>query len=173
MEVQIGFLRDIPHNAPIIITARLQKVPVAQVRVSGQAGTVARQWIEFDAISAIEISSGPAVLVELSYVPVADGSLAGWQDVPNFRYPMPLPVIHPNYPCNAGAINQASAEAMALRRILYGPSGHWAGANFTDLHGELVKLVVGGPTATPMADRFTRRPRRHLNLPCRSSIHWT
>ena len=98
VEVQIGLLRDIPHNAPIIITARLQQVPVAQVRVSGQAGTVAKQWIEFDAISSIEISSGPAVLVELSYVPVADGSLAGWQDVPNFRYPMPLPVIHPDYP---------------------------------------------------------------------------
>ena len=158
VEAQIGLLQDISDSAPLTITAWLQQVPVAQVRVSGQAGTVAKQWIEFDAISSIEISSGPAVLVELSYVPVADGILAGWQDVPNFRYPMALPVIHPDYPCNTGAINQASAEAMALPRILYGPSRTWAGANFADLHGELVKLVVGGPTATPMSDRFTPPP---------------
>jgi hypothetical protein len=132
MEVQIGLLRDIPHNAPITITARLQQVPVAQVHVSGQAGTMVmlRPPIEFDAISAIAFSSGPAVLLGLSYVPVSDGILARWQGVPNFPYPisgsgkstlldavMPLPVIHPDYPCNTGAINQASAEAMALPKM--------------------------------------------------------
>ncbi len=100
VEMTLGLRQDIASTAAITITAFLQgsnpakKAPVAQVRISGKAGDLIDvPPLEFDAISSIEISTGSAVLTSLSYIPVAGGQLAGWQDVPNFPYPMCLPVL--------------------------------------------------------------------------------
>src|SRR6266516_2352127 len=119
VEMSIGLRQDVPPTAPMTITAFLhgsnpaQKAPVAQVHISGKAGDrIDVPALEFDAISAIEFSSGPAVLTSLSYIPVAGSQLSGWQGVPNFPYPLCLPVMHPDYPCDPGAVNKSAAEAM-------------------------------------------------------------
>lgn len=153
--VRIGFLQQ----AEIKITASFKKIPVAQVDVKGQAGQNLTVPLEFDAISAIEFSPGEAVLLELRFVPVASGDLVGWLPVPNFPYPMCLPVANAKkYPCSGAPANQSAAEKMALDRVLYGLPGNWAGANFTDLHDQLLNLVDGGPGSTPMAERITPPP---------------
>src|SRR3972149_5605051 len=129
VKVRIGFLQDTEIKITAILGGKAAgtnvSAPVAQVRVKGQAGKDETVLIEFDAISCINISSGPAVLIELSFLPVTEGHLSGWQKVPDFPYPMSLPVIHKDYPCNKGAINQAKAEKIALDRILYGKVSDW------------------------------------------------
>lgn len=138
----------------ITVTALLENQPVGQVVVSGQPGQIATATLEFDAISAIELSSGPAALVDICYVPVSQNATAGWELLHDFSYPLCLPVTHPDYPCSGNApVDPVAAEGQALSRVVYGPPGDWAGSPFGELHDQLLKLVTGGPGSTPMADR--------------------
>ena len=161
IEARIGFLQDTEINATAFASESTtnpsgKKTQVAQASVRGQAGQVATVSPEFDAISAVEFSPGQAVLLELKFLAVSNGALAGWQPVPGFPYPMSMPIIHPDYPCNTGTPNLPAAEAMALGRITYGQTQEWSGINFANLHDQLLKLVDGGiGSAAPMAERFT------------------
>lgn len=166
VKLRIGFLQDTEIKITAIFAGKAAdtnvSAPVAQVIVKGQAGKDETVLIEFDAISGINISSGPAVLTELSFRPVTEGNLPGWVEVPNFPYSMSLPVIHKDYPCNKGAINQRKAEKIALNRILYGDASDWedwAAENFEDFHYQLLRLVEGGPhRKQSMANKFTPPP---------------
>ncbi len=144
-----------PGDQPAItVTAFLENQPVAQAVVSGQAGQIMTALLEFDAISAIELTSGPAALVELCYVPVSQNAAAGWELLSDFSYPLCLPVTHPDYPCSGNApVDPVAAEGRALSRVVYGLPGDWSGQPFADLHEQLLRLVSGGPGSTPMADR--------------------
>lgn len=129
-------------------------VQVDQETITGQPGAVISALLETDAISLIEIDSGDAALVDICYEPVFRDALVGWEPLQKFDAPLCLPVTHPDYPCSGGsAIDAVAAEARALGRILYGASSDFAGAPFSALHQELLKLVVGGPGSLPMADR--------------------
>ena len=122
--------------------------------VRGEPGQIAAASLSFDAISAIELTSGPAALVDLCYVPVSQNAGSGWTIVPGFPYPLCLPVTHPDYPSSGNQpVNEAAAQTLALSRVLYGPSTPFAGAPFKDLHEQLIELVVGGPGDVPMASR--------------------
>jgi len=129
-------------------------VQVDQVNVIGQPGDIVSVTLEADSISVIEIDSGPAALIDICYEPVLRDARARWGLLQDLESPLCLPVTHPDYPCSGGgAINLVAAEGRALSRIQYGSAPDWAGAPFSELHQELLKLVVGGPGSTPMAVR--------------------
>lgn len=155
VEVQLGFRAE----AKIEVAALLGDVPVVQGLASGGAGDVVSLILEFDAITAVEIQSGPAALIELCAVPVAQEATQDWQPLPDFPYPLCLPLTHPDYPCSGGApVDLGAAESVALGRVLYGAAADWAGLPFNALHDQLLELVVGGPASTPMADRSIAVP---------------
>jgi len=137
----------------VVVTGFLGDVPVVSTTVSGGPGTIAVATLQFDTITAVQCSSADASLIELCCLPIARGARGGWEICPNFPAPLCLPITHPDYPCSGNApVNEPAAQARALARISYGPKAPWA-ASFSDLHDELLDLVVGGPTSTPMADR--------------------
>lgn len=104
-------------------------------------------------MSAVELSSGPASLVDLGFVPVSDDATSPhW--VPLFSSALCLPVAHPNYPCPGAPSTKTDAETMALNRIRYGSSNVWQGDNFSALFDQLSEMVKDGPLgATTMAQQ--------------------
>lgn len=148
------FAFNVGPVSKIQVTALFEDTQVAGTTVSGQPGQVVSASFEADAITAIEISPGPAALVDVCFSPVSQDATRGWELVPGFPYPMCLPVTHPDYPCSGGKpVNLAAAEALALGRVRYGPAANWGGQNFANLHDTLLELVVGGPAGIPMAAR--------------------
>lgn len=141
-------------KAKILVTALLWGVPVAQTVVSGLPGEVVTASLEYDTISAIRFSSGPAALVDLCFVTVNENIGKGWEPVPDFPQPLSLPVAHSDYPCPGAPVTQTQAEGMAVSRILYGDPAYW-GSRFNDLHEQLRLLVVDGPPpyGLPMYER--------------------
>jgi hypothetical protein len=106
-----------------------------------------------DAIDEIQLSSGPARLIDVCTVPLSDGNGDDWQPVPNFPQPMCLPVFHPDYPCNPGTANEQASRDLALPRISYGSLDHWtSGNNFSEFHQTLVEIVSGGPSNKAVTD---------------------
>ncbi|MDQ0078268.1 hypothetical protein [Arthrobacter oryzae] len=148
VEVTIAFRTD----AEIAVTAYLQHMPVTGAVLKGTAGDVVRHELTFDAISRVEVSGGPARLLDLRYVAVMSGILAGWTAVPGFPYPLTLPVSHPDYPANPSSVDEAAARTRGTGRVMYG-THDWSGTTFAELHKELIDLVRGGPAGPPMADR--------------------
>ena len=129
------------HGGLVILETTAHGVP-------GQVVTVA---LDADAITAIEVSGGEAALIDLCFFFVSQNATAGWEFVPDFKAPMCLPVMHPQYPCSPQPTSEAVSQAMALGRIRYGPSAAWAGEPFSELHAQLLDLVQDGPAGVPMA----------------------
>jgi hypothetical protein len=158
-QIHVGFRQPSAGGDPNVqfslgVTAFLDDQPVGQAVVTGQAGQLAAASIAFDAISAIEVASGPASLIDICYIPVSQSATIGWQAIPEFSYPLCLPMTHPDYPCSGNLpVNPGAAEARALGRVVYGSPAAWGGAPFADLHEQLTKLVEGGPGSVPMASR--------------------
>lgn len=117
VEVRIGFI----DKADLTVTAQLWGIPIAEQVVSGNPGDVVTALFEYDSITEINISSGPAVLIDVCYVLVAQDAQRDWAEVPNFDYPMRLPLTHPNYPCTPTRPEDlAASRDLARRRIHYG-----------------------------------------------------
>lgn len=137
------------------VTAFAEDCPVAEEWVTGNPGQVVTASLEADMIGAVSLTSGPAALVDLCFVPAFQDIAAGWEPVPEFPQPLCLPVAHSDYPCPGRPPTQAQAEDMAVARISYGYFSQWRGGPFTDLHGHLETLVDGGPPpmGQPMALR--------------------
>lgn len=148
--VAIGFRQ----NTSVNVTALWGETPVVQTRLSGQAGSSAGVILEFDRITAVEIGPGAAALLSVFLVPALQDVFTGWELVPAFPYPLCLPVAHPDYPCINAPATIESAEALALSRVLYGAAENWAGQAFENLHDQLLRIVEGGPSSTPMVDRL-------------------
>jgi hypothetical protein len=145
--VEIGFRQD----AEVELTALLQQVPVASVRVRGQAGSVERAVVKADAISELRIAGAPAALVALGFIASSADATAGWQPVPKVTYPLELPVAHPDYPLRQATV--ADARSLATGRVRYGSASFWTASRFGAVHGELEKLVDGGLSGAPMASK--------------------
>lgn len=125
IDLRIGFRQD----AQIRVSAFAGDTTSAQVTVWGQAGDIKSARLESDAISDVELSGGPAALVELRFVPVAENATVGWEPLPDFPYPMSMPLTHPDYPCGgARSEDLAAARALAGGRILYGDPNQFTGA---------------------------------------------
>ena len=116
VDVILGFHDD----ARIKIKALLSKIPVAEIVVSGNQHQIKTATIEFDAIDAIVIDGGPAALIDVCVVLVTDEATKGWEPLPEFKYPLLLPIFHPDYPLAAGAEDLEAARQLARARILYG-----------------------------------------------------
>lgn len=158
VQVEIGFRQD----SEVTLTAFLEQIPVTSKKVKGQRGQVVSEEINFDAISAIEMSPAPAAVVSLGFYAVTDAPLAGWQPVPDFPapglpatapYPLCLPVAHADYTCPGAPGTAVDAENMALSRVRYALPPNWTSARFADLHASLQALVVGGHSGSSMASK--------------------
>lgn len=148
--ISIGFRSD----GVVILTGLSLGVPFHRIRVRGRAGQIVKMPLDFSLITGLELSRGPASLVDVCVIPVDQGANSGWTPVPKFPQAMGLPVLHPNYPCNGQRpIDEAASEEIALSRVAYGDPGLWAGTPFQSLHGELLHLVMDGPGGPTMASR--------------------
>lgn len=116
-EVRIGFT----GQADLIVTGLLWGVPVVEMLVSGKPGDIITTVLEYDSITEVRISSGPAALIDVCYVLVTDDARRDWATIPGFDYPMRLPLTHPNYPCTPTRPEDlAASRDLARRRIHYG-----------------------------------------------------
>ena len=137
-----------------VVEALLGGIPVARTVLAGKPGEIKKATLEFDSISAVEFSSGAAVVIDLCFVPVAQDITHGWEPLPDFPYPLCLPVDHPDYPCKGPDGGPIDARKEVRERVLYGDPDRWLGEGFGDFQEQLEKLVEDGPEATSMADRF-------------------
>lgn len=124
---------------------------ILETTAQGAPGQVVSVALEADSITGIEVSGGEAALIDVCFYFVSQNATSGWELVPDFKAPMCLPVMHPQYPCSPQPTSEAVSQALALGRIRYGPSAAWAGEPFSELHAQLVDLVEDGPAGVPMA----------------------
>lgn len=129
--------------------------PVASAALSSGAGGIATAMLTADRMDRIEISGGPAMLLDLCFVPVDHEAGEGWGLIPGFAYPLCLPTAAPGYACKGRPATQAQAESMALSRIRYGSPAPWSGSRITQLRGVLDSLATNPPTVggRKMVDR--------------------
>jgi len=136
---------EAPGRQEVPVRAVLQGITVGATTVAGGPGDVARATLVADGFDEIVVGPGDAALVDLCVSGVREGLTSGWAPLPDFEYPLCLPVRHGDYPCPGAPGSFADAESRALGRIRYGPPGDWAGAPFQELHDRMERLVVGGP----------------------------
>ena len=68
----------------------------------------------------------------------------GWEKLPNFPYPMPLPVFHPDYQCTGGRNENLSMSIdLAKQRIYYVDPEQFAQNVLIQTSGQI--SVVNGP----------------------------
>ena len=118
-------LNEISYGQAVVsnvsLTAFAANTPVGKVDIRGYAGRIVSAAVEFDGISSVELSSAKAALIDLGTVPLFQNATAGWERVPDFTYPMRLPITHPDYPCTPGMSEDfAAARNLAKARIKYG-----------------------------------------------------
>jgi hypothetical protein len=139
-------------GGPIEVRAWAGEKVVSRAMAQGDAGQVVAVSLEGPGLTAVELGSGKGALVDLCVWPGRQAIGFGWSEVPGFRYPLCLPVAHPDYPCPGRPATFEEAKALALSRVTYGNAADWEGA-FADLHSQLEILVKGGPAGGPMKDR--------------------
>src|SRR6266699_5188609 len=128
-------------SAEIGVWALDGDVVVAHHSVVGEVGEVVTVTLISDRISRVRLTGGPAAVVEFCVRPVSLGSFNDWQPVPDCPQPLPLPIIHPDYPAQNGPEDLNASRQQARSRIIYGPSAPWA-AEFEQLYRQLRALVV-------------------------------
>jgi hypothetical protein len=158
VEARIGFRTDAPvgFRPEVPVTALLWNNPVAQVVARGRPGQVVTVSLEFDAITDVQLESGPAALVDLCFVPVTQQEMfaerlvqeerIGWELVRGFTYPMSLPLTHPDYPCTPGINEDLSrARAAGRQRIRYGDPNQFTSPPVLVQTTGTISIVNGSP----------------------------
>ena len=138
-------------NEKVTVKALHGDLVILETTAHGAPGQIVTVALDADAFTAIEVSGAEAALVDLCFFFVSQDATSGWQLVPDFKAPMCLPVMHPQYPCDSQPTNEAVSQALALGRIRYGTSTAWTGEPFSELHEQLLDLVQDGPAGVPMA----------------------
>lgn len=123
---------------------------VAAAMARGRSGETVSVELEADRMTGLRVGGGEAVLTDICWSEVTADAATGWEPVPRCPQPLALPVRHPDYPAWTGPVDLATAEAEALGRVFYGPTGDWAGSPFAELHDMASALVRGGPAAGAM-----------------------
>jgi len=117
--VQIRF--DFREAGKIRVAALMWGARVDQSTITGRAGDSLTVNFAYDTITSIRFSLGPAVPGALLSVAVSATAMSGWDLVPDFPYPMSLPISRTEYPCTAGIDEDlARSRSMAAERIRYG-----------------------------------------------------
>jgi hypothetical protein len=85
-----GYLDDVPVGAPVSVSGRGMREQ-----------TIWSELVEFDQMSAIEISCsrGSAVLITVRLALLSSDAKIGWEKIPDFSYPLSLPLTQADYPC--------------------------------------------------------------------------
>lgn len=151
VEVRVGFLQE----TELQIAALQGRTPVAQAIARGAAGQIVPVTLEFDAISGIEFSSGSAVLIDLCFLPVSQDAKVGWGLVPNFPYPLCLPLTQADYPCSLGLDeNLSNARELARQRIHYGETDEFTTPSPPILMTGTVSVVNGSAVVTGVGSNW-------------------
>lgn len=162
---------NLEAEVELTVTAFSGTTPVHNATLAGLSGQIVSATIEAEDMTAVELSSGPGSLVDLCYVPVAQGATKAWEKLPEFSYPLGLPVTHKDYPCSVD-----DPQSLVTERVRYPLPPGWDGTTFTELHDQLVKLVEGGSGGLPMVDRiFSASPEgsdaSDINVPKLSKFY--
>jgi hypothetical protein len=136
----------------IVVDALAGPRVVVRTIVQGNVGEIVAASLEGAGITAVEISAGPAALVDLCFLVSKQPETFGWDELKGFTYPLCLPSEEDGYPCAGKPASFEKAQELALSRVTYPFPPGWD-AGFSDLHGQLGILVKGGPGGGLMADR--------------------
>jgi hypothetical protein len=145
------------------------EVSVAETAISGHAGDIVTALLAADTMTSLEIESGPAALIDICTVAIAQDLGRGW--TPLINQPLCLPVEHADYPCPGKPGTFAQAASLAQSRIHYGPASNWAGQNFANLNSILKDLVVGGLAGGAMEGRTNSYPAASPDDPGLPEFH--
>jgi hypothetical protein len=150
VEVTVGFYTE----GTVRATALLLGNPVEERDVCGRQHEVQTVVLRFDAISEVRIESGPATLINLCYVTVAQGSTWIWETLHDLPYPIRLPLTHPDYPCTPGQSEDLeAARRLASGRVHYGPPAPWISTTVVPTAGT-VSVTFGSPVVTGTATQW-------------------
>lgn len=157
--LEVCRIRRSEAGAGLRVVASYLGVPMASAELSGKPGEILDVTLAADPIDEIAFlpldgkALPQAALVDLCLDAGTRDLRRGWEPVPDCRYPIALPVFHPDYPASGNAaVDRDTAEAVALDRIRYGDPAEHSGAAFDALHEALLTLVKGGPGGPAMAD---------------------
>lgn len=156
----VGFRKPSRNFQRLVVRARYRGVPVAEQVLVGKPGEIVSTELTADSMDELLVLPADddvlpdAVLIELCYFPIDEGNgQESWKPVPDCPQPITLPLRHPDYPPTGNApVDEPASEANAMDRITYGDKSAYAGASFSELHDNLIQMVVGGPAGPPMAD---------------------
>lgn len=125
--------------------------------LEGNANDILNSSFSFDAITSIKFSGADAAVIALCHSPVNQNILKGWEFIDGLKYPICLPVDHPNYPCPNKPNNANTAQNLAIDRVNYGDPNKWldsdspgAPTHVERLYELLSNMVMQGPAGTPM-----------------------
>jgi parallel beta-helix repeat protein len=143
------------EEGQIQVRGLLEGAEVTQVNVTGQDDEkIVSATLEFEALSSVEITSGPASLIDLCWELSSDG---GWEKVPDFPYPMRLPVTHPDYPCTLVMNeNLSQARELARKRIQYGNPDRFTSVPAAYTTGK-ISVVKGSPVVKGMGTNWSEK----------------
>lgn len=114
-----------PKPAEVTITPFAGVRALQGIIVRGGAKQTSSTEVTGEGITAIEITSGDAVLIDICYerqaIDGAVGAPGPWMFVPSFVYPLTLPITHPSYPASSGVEALETRRGPAGLRIRYGP----------------------------------------------------
>ncbi|MGZ3626553.1 MAG: hypothetical protein ACXVDN_02650, partial [Ktedonobacteraceae bacterium] len=145
IEVRIGLRED----ARITVKALLWGTRVVERVAAGKANEIVTLALEFDAITEVEIEAGPASLLDICLVPVAQNATLGWEPIPGFVYPLALPLTHPDYPCTSGMAEAlAPARYTARNRIRYGDPDQFTALPAVSYAQGTVAVTLGSSIVT-------------------------
>jgi hypothetical protein len=141
--------------ATIRVTGFLGRTPVAHTVARGRPGQIVAVAVEFDGMDAVELGPGPAGLIDVGVVALADDATIGWAPAPGFPAPMRLPLTHPDYPCTTGEPeNLEQARALARQRVSYGDPAAYTTVTPRTTNGT-VSVVHGSPIVVGLGTSWT------------------
>lgn len=130
----------------IEITAYASTTPVKSTKIRGYAGRIVTSELEFEGITVLDITSAPAALIDLGTVPLSQSATSGWTQLPQFTYPLRLPLTHPDYPCTPqSAEDFATSKQLATTRIQYGSSQQFTGAPVPIANAGTISVTRNSP----------------------------
>ena len=138
------------------VTAFADSTPVRQTRIRGYAGRIVTTEIEFEGISRVQFASAPAALIDLGTVALSQGVTTGWTRLPQFTYPLRLPITHPDYPCTP-QMNEdfARSRQLASDRIQYGSPQQFTSAPVSITKAGTVSVTNGSPVVVGVDTNWT------------------
>ena len=137
-------------------TAFAGTTPVQKTSIRGYAGRIATTQLEFEGISVVEFTSAFAALIDLGAVSLSQGATKGWTKLPQFTYPLRLPITHPDYPCTPQVTEDfARSRQLASDRIQYGSPQLFTSAPVAIPNAGTISVINGSPIVLGVNTNWT------------------